>query len=238
MSIKTVPLDDLVVVLRRPFEAYSDGNGSPIADKNGQPQYVAEAVIPGALTSRYNLDDKPDLVRVKIAGTQPSMTAPAVVRLIGARLTSWYQPRARGSDARSDVTVTVERVEVATGQAPATRGGLPAHLAGVAAMFLGQNADGIADVMIEASGSFVVDGLAEVRCSSTVPLDLIGQTVRLEQLRAFYAAPDREDVSARSKAELVLACTAIVRADAAPTSNGRAKREPVTVPADPTPSEG
>lgn len=238
MSIKSLPIEDVTVVLRRAFEAQVDGNGAPVADKTGQPVYVAEAVVPGSLTSRYNLADRPEAVRIKVVGNCPTMTAPSIVRLVNARVTAWYAPRQRGNDARSDVTITAERVEIATGQTPATRGGLAAHTGGVPFLFLGQHED-VCDVMACAEGPFTVDGVSEVKCSSVVPVELVGQVVQLVGLRAYFAAPDREDVSARSKAELILSCSSIVRADAAPSTNGRSKREPVTVPAvDVAPSEG
>lgn len=228
MSIKTVHLaPDLVVILRKGFEQLTDANGQPIPDKEGQPVYVAEAVVPGRINSRFAVDnDRPDGVRLRVVGNNPGHGPGSTVRLSGkVTATVWYQARARGNDARSDLTITAERVDAAPGATPVVRGGIPAVLP--AGLFLGQAANGACDLMLPPDGSYVVEGIAEVGCSSTVPVDMIGVEVVPVGLRLMFVVPDREDTSARSKAELVLVCAGWERVG---QSNGRHRSKPEPSP--------
>jgi hypothetical protein len=132
MTLRTIPLEPVAVVLRRPFELRTDRDGNPLPDeRTGEVVYVAEAVVPGLVTSRYQVDtDRPETVRVKqVGGHRCDAPAGTVVRLVTPRLTTWYTARRGQSDARSDVTIRVDRVEVAAGEVPRTRGGLLAHTA-------------------------------------------------------------------------------------------------------------
>jgi len=221
MTLRTIPLHDLVVVLRRPFEPLVV-DGSPVGDRRtGEPVHVAEAVLPGLVAGRWATDDRPSTVRLKLLGAAPEpMTAGTIVRLHGPRLTVWYTARGRGRDARSAATVTIDAVALAPGQVPAVRGGLPATTAGVGAMLLGQAGDTL-DVLFDASGAFAVEGVAEVRCSTTVPAELVAQPVVLVGLRAWFTQPDAEDVGSRSKAELILSCSGV---EPAPSANGRTRK--------------
>jgi hypothetical protein len=226
MTIRTIHLQPVSVVLRKGFEPHTDANGTPKATKHGEPVFIAEAVVPGRIASRYAIDnDRPDTIRVKVAGHDPGHGAGTIVRLSGrVTLTAWYQPRARGADARSDLTITAERVDLAPNDKPAVRGGLEASLP--AGLFLGQAADGSVDIMLPPADSYVVEGMAELKCTTTLSPDLIGAEVTAVGLRALYVVPDSEDTSARSKAELVLVCTGLERVG---SSNGRARKS------DPTP---
>lgn len=229
MTIRTVHLaPDLVVILRKGFEPLTDANGQPVPDKEGQPVYVAEAVVPGRINSRFAVDnDRPDGVRLRCVGNNPGHAAGTTVRLSGkVTATVWYQPRARGNDARSALTITAERVDAAHGVAPVVRGGLPAVLP--PGLFLGQAANGAVDLMLPPDGSYVVEGVAELSCSSTIPADMIGVEVVPVGLRLMFVIPDREDTSARSKAELVLVCAGLERVS---HTNGRARKsEPIAEP--------
>lgn len=227
MTIKTVHLaPGLPVMLRRGFEPLTTAEGAPLADRNGQPYYVAEAVVPGRVAGRYGIDaDRPDTVRIRTAGANPGYPdAGTVVRLAGrVTATVWYTPRARGAEARSNLTITAEHLEPTTGTTPAVRGGLPAVFpADVPVILLGQADDGTADLMLAAVGTYTVDGIAEVRCATPVPTELVGAQVAPVGLRAYYVLPDREDVGTRAKAEFILSCTSIAPA---PTVNGRTTRK-------------
>lgn len=234
MAIKTVHLaPDLVVVLRKGFEQLTDANGQPVPDKEGQPVYVAEAVVPGRINSRFATDnDRPDGVRLRVVGHNPGHQAGTTVRLSGkVTATVWYQARARGNEARSALTITAERVDAAAGSTPVVRGGLPAVLP--AGLYLGQTANGAVDLMLPADGSYQVEGMAELICSTSLPVDLVGQEVVPVGLRLFFVVPDREDVSQRAKAELVLTCVGVDRVQ----HNGRGRKQD-QAPAEPVAVEG
>ena len=100
--------------------------------------------------------------------------------------------------------------------------------ADVPAMFLGQAADGSIDLMLAAVGTYQVEGMAEIRCSSMIPVDMIGAEVTPIGLRGYFVVPDREDTGQRSKAELVLVCAGLERVS---VSSGRSSRK-----ADPEPA--
>lgn len=221
MTIRSVQINEgLVVVVRRGFEQLTDANGVPQADRDGQPVYAAEVVIPGRLISRFADNDQPDLVRLRVVGHNPGHNAGDVVRLGGkVLLTAWYTPRARGSNARSDVTISAERVEAARGSAPSITGGLECSLP--AGMFLGQDGEGVASLMLPPEGVHTVDGLAAIKVASPVPVELVGADVVPVGLRAFFVAPDREDVSQRAKAELILTAVGLERVGA---TNGRTRK--------------
>lgn len=236
MAIKTVHIaPDLVVVLRKGFEQLTDANGQPIADKEGQPVYVAEAVVPGRINSRFAVDnDRPDGVRLRAVGHNPGHEAGTTVRLSGkVTATVWYQPRARGNDARSALTVTAERVDAAPGATPVVRGGLPAVLP--AGLFLGQTVNGAIDLMLPATDTYQVEGIAELNCAASLPADLVGSEVVPVGLRLFFVVPDREDVSQRAKAELVLTCAGVDRVQ--PTGGRHRRSDPVPSP-EPVPAAG
>ncbi|MGE3448702.1 MAG: hypothetical protein AB7H92_14105 [Microbacteriaceae bacterium] len=225
--------EGLVVVVRRGFEPAVDSAGNAQHDKDGQAVYAAEAVIPGKLPSRFADVDGPDLVRLRCAGHNPGSGAGDVVRLSGKVLiTAWYN-RQRGSEARSDITVSAERVENARGATPAITGGLPAVLP--PGMYLGST-DNVASVMLPPEGVHHVDGLVAVKVAAPVPVDLVGQDVVPVGLRCYFTAPAREDVSQRSKAELVLVAQSLERVA---VSNGRGRRtDPVPAAVVDAPSEG
>lgn len=239
MTVRTIPLDPIVCVLRKPFELLTNGETVPLPDrKTGELVHVAEAVVPGHVTFR-GTDDRPTTVRLKqVGGRCPELAANTVIRLLGPRLTSWYTPQARGAAAKSAVTIAVEGVEAAhNGEVPAMRGGLPAHTGGIGAMFLGGTERKVGDrtvyhldVMFDASGVFAVEGIAEVISSSSAPVELLAQQVTIVGLRAFFTQPDERDVGRNTKAELFLACSGIERAGQTP-SNGRTRR------AEPTPEQ-
>lgn len=237
-DVRTIGLaDGVTAVLRRPFERVETADGVPQVDRDGLVVWSAEVVIAGRVLSRFNVDnDRPETVRLRVLGGQPGVVD-GIVRLHEARLSTWYNPRARGSEARSGVTLTAGRVTATEpGAVPVIRGGVPAALPdGESLLLLGLSDDGrTADVMFPAAGAQTVDGLAMIRSGAPVPPLLLGQQVRPVGLRAYFTMPDREDVGQRVKAELLLACAAL---EAVPSTNGRAKREPVPVAAAPADGE-
>ncbi len=236
MTIRTIPLETLTVLLRRPFEAYTDANGAPIADKDGEQVFVAEATVGGFLTSAYNLNDRPETVRVRVVGDRPDFPVNSAIRLIEPQATAWFVARQRGSDAKSDLTISAKRVEAGDRQDLRMRGGLPAHTAGVGAMFLGQTEDLRADVVFDASGVFTVDGVAEIRLTHQVPASMVGAPIEIEGLTAFYTAPD--NVSDRNRAEIVLAATTIREVSSPMPQFGGGRRKPEPTPEPVTVTEG
>lgn len=218
MTIRTLILEPgLVVALRQGFEQLADRDGQPILDTATKaPIWVAEALVPGSVrfasapADGTLPEDRPAQLRLRVIGADPGVSDGAV-RLSGlVKASTWYNPRARGKAARSALTITAERVERAAGQAPTLRGGLPCivpadvplTLWGISPRTTSRLA--IADVAFDASGSYAVDGVAEIMVRQEVDADLIGRRVRPVGLRGFYVMPDAEDVSARSKAELLL----------------------------------
>src|SRR5262245_2611841 len=125
-------------MIRKGFELRTDKTGTPIPDKSGQAVYVAEAVTPGRLASRFGTDnDGPDALRLRVIGSHPGHGPGTVCRLAGrSTISAWYSPRARGSDASSDLTITAERVEAAPDAPFAATGGIAAELP--PALLLGQ----------------------------------------------------------------------------------------------------
>lgn len=249
MTIKTVQLSELIVIVRRGFEPRLGPNGQPTSDRDGQPEFIAEAVIPGLVGSaapRSLEQAKPELVRLRAVGRNPGFEANSVIRLAGqVTATAWYRARERGSKARSNLTVTAERFELATGQRPAVRGGLPAMFpADVPAMLLGATEEDtpgtsrwLADLMFASAGIYTVDGLAEVHVLNRPADDLIGQDVLPVDLRAYFTVPDEQDASAYSKAELILVASAF-EAVRSTNGKGRSKPEPASVGAGDPPPEG
>ncbi len=235
MSIRTIHLaTGLVVAIRSEFVPLLDQSKQQRADEHGQPLWGADAIVAGAIPSGFAVDRPgPAQIRVRTAGARPSMSS-GFVRLDGlVKLSKWYQPRGRGMDARSDVVVTGERIEP-TSERPNLRAGLPAIVPADSPMTLFGWQGGVADVAFAPSGSYVVEGLAEVRCAVEPGDELFGAEVVPVGLTAFYVQPDSEDVGQRNKAELHLLCA---RFEAVPSTNGRGRKpeapaaEPVEVSA-------
>jgi hypothetical protein len=93
-------------------------------------------------------------------------------------------------------------------------------------MFLGQNPDGMASIMLPPEGVHTVDGLADVKVSQPVTAELVGADVVPIALKAFFVVPDREDAGQRAKSELLLTAAGLERVG---VTNGRSRK------ADPTP---
>lgn len=240
MAIATILLDQLDVMVRRGFEVRVDAQGRQAVDREGALEYVAEIVVPGHIASAFATDnDRPATIRLRAVGWNPGFAAGTVLRLSGqVTATVWYVARNRGSQAKSNLTITAERIEQApAGTVPMVRGGLPAVFpADVPATFLGQTEDGRADLMFAAAGPYTVNGMAEIRVASIVPDDLIGQEVVPVGLRAFFTIPDPQDTSARSRSELVLSAAAL---EPVVRTNGRSRKaDPVPAPAGDAPAEG
>lgn len=240
MTVRTIPLQDLTVIIRKPFERLEKDN-VPLSDpKTGQPIYMAEAACGGLLRNTFTpLTDQPTGVRIKILGRECTFPANTPVKLRGAKLTTWYQGRGQGRGARSDVTITVEDVQTST-EAPAMRGGLPAHIGGVDMMLLGQTfrtvdntqAPDKIDVMFDAAEVFQVEGVAEMFCGQRIPEISYYKKVRPIDLRAYFVVPDSGDVSQRTKSELIMACAAVEEVAAEHNGNGRKPRPEPTVEAE------
>lgn len=218
MAISTVHLrvDDLApIVLRRPFEMALNRDKVPVADpKTGEPIFYAEAILPGLVPGRFSMEPSVGSVRLRVNGANPG--AGTVVRLDGkVTISATYARGNRMSDRNSHITVTAERVRPVNGERPGGRGFLPAYLpvngllvdARPQAENDPQNPRWVADIALEPSSSYVVDGLAEVILAGPVPDGLLGQSVRPVDLRVRYTSPDSVDVSQRSRAELLLSAS-------------------------------
>lgn len=247
MTVKTIYLantdhngEPLVYMLRKGFEQLATADGTPIPDRQtGQLVWVGEILVPGLVN--FGLNDKPETINIKIVGgPNPNLGDLTPIRFEGAvKLSAWYA-RARGG-SKSDLTINAERVIAAPNSAPRTRGGMPAAVPDVEAIFLGQHgyedADrpGECDVTFAPNDIFTVEGSASVICTSKVPDELLLADVRPVGLRAYFRLPDAADVNQRTKAELILGCSSFERRVAA--SNGRARRqaEPAAVAAAETP---
>lgn len=236
MTIKTILIaDGTPVMLRRGFQPYMTKAGVPVASQHGEPIFIAEGIVPGLIAGRFATDrDRPEQVRIRVAGTNPAIDS-GVIRLEGqVTATAWYTARERGSAARSDLTITAERVTRTTDR-PIVRGGLPAVLpTDVPCTLLGQTDEGLVDVMFDAAGIYAVDGITEVQLPGHNPMvdDLVGQHVRPLGLRGYFIIPDDQDVSARSRSELVLAADGFEAAAPAHTNGSRRRTEPTVETAD------
>lgn len=227
-ALTTMPIaDGLVVPLRRGFEPYLNGDKVQRVDDNGQPQWVAEAVVAGRVNSAFALDNpRVDAVRLVTAGANPAFGTGAMVELSGeVKVTAWYNPRARGTDANSGVTITASQVREARGKVPVLSGGLPASLPPeMAFTHLGMERDNEAVLMAPPEGPFTVNGIARLMLSQPAPTELIGQPVSFSDLTVFFSFPDdRGDVSMRTKSALYLRATALVPVSS--PGNGRRDRK-------------
>jgi hypothetical protein len=235
MTITTVPLEELTLVLRKPFAPIESG-GAPVADKHGQQIFMAQAAAPGEV--RFGLDDTPSEIRLKVVGVQPTMPEGSLITITGGKLTTWYNRGQRGAQSRSDVTISAETVQLARpGSVPMVRGGLPAHHEGNTALLIGVNRDGNdnpigIDVMFDATGTFAVNGVCQIRCTAAVPTDYIMRHVVIHDLRAYFSRPSAEDVGQRTKTELILGAAHVTPLEQ-PASNGR---RPKDVQPDPEPA--
>lgn len=244
MTITTIPLQPLTVVLTRGFEMQRK-DGNPVIDRaTEQVVYLAEAQVPGLLEGTFNLNDRPSEARIKVLGWAPQFVEGDIVVLGGAQVTAWYVPRERGNGAKSDITISARIVEKAPNNAmPLRRGGLPATTADkdgelVAARYWGQEFDNdgnatFIDLQFEKRGSFAVDCVAEVRCTTKLAPELIGKLVYPTDLKAFFLAPDSRDVNQRTRSSLVLSCGGLELAPTPAKSNGKQPRPEPT----PTPEE-
>lgn len=237
MTVKTIYLanadhngEPICYQLRKGFQLLAK-DGQPIPDREtGKDVWVGEILVPGLVA--FGLNDRPETINIKVVGgPDPSIGDLTTVRFEGVvKLTAWYSPRARGNAAKSDLTINAERVVAAPDRTPRVRGGMPAACPDVSATFLGQHnyldadAPGECDVVFAPVDIFAVDGNASIVCTNKVPDDLLMADVRPVGLRAFFRIPDSQDVSQRSKSELILACTSFERRVAA--NNGRTNRKP------------
>lgn len=240
MALNTIPLDDITVMLRKPFEMLKKDE-SPVADnKTGQLIYMAQAVCGGLLSNTFQpLTDQATEVRIKILGQEPRFAAGTMVKLTGAQLTTWYVARAQGNAAKSDVTISCTGVELSN-DGPNMVGGLPANTGGIGVTMLyqtfrTQNSTSTPDkisISFDPEGVFQVTGVTEAVCTNTVDKALYGKKVRPIGLKAYFIIPDSPDVNQRAKAQLVLACSGVEEAPTA-KSNGKHDRPAPT----PTPDE-
>lgn len=242
-SISTVHVraNDLPpVLLRRPFEQALNRDKVPVITPDGQPTYYAEAAVPGKVNGRFDFDPGLGAIRLRVLGGAPSVATdgPAIVRLEGrVTLSATYNRGQRMSDRLSHVTITAEHVRQVTGERPAGRGFLPVDLP-VPGVLLDARpmseaepgARWVADVALEASSSYVVNGMAELVVAGPVPEDLLGRRIRPVELSARYTLPDTLDVSQRTRAELLLSCAYLEAvegiASPPPAPRGRRGEEP------------
>lgn len=228
MTVRTIPLAQFAVMLRKPFAPLLAADGSPVGDrKTGEPIFLAEAAAPGLV--RFGTEDRTSEVRIKVLGTMPTMSEGSVVDVLGGKLTVWSQRGARGASYRSDVTVSADTVRLASaGTIPTVRGGFPAHYDGNRATYLGQTfgPDGTPrtiTLMFDPVGVFAVSGITEVQCATTIPESLLAAPVAVHNLRAYFTRPDADDVGQRNKTELVLGCSHVT---ALPTEASNGNRRP------------
>ena len=228
MTIRNITLrtDELApVLLRRPFEQAMTREKTPAVTQDGQPIHYAEAIVPGLVTGRFSFEPMLGSVRLRVLGSAPGVGA-GVVRLEGrVTMSATYGRGQRMSDRTSHLTITAERVRQ-TDERPGGRGFLPAELpvAGVLMDARPQNASEpagrwVADLALDATGAYTVEGLAEFVSMIPVADHLIGATVRPVDLRARYTAPDSMDVNQRNRAELLLSCSGFDTVGAPPSSS-------------------
>lgn len=190
-----------------------------VDQSTGEIRYRGRIVVPGLFA--------PQEVRVRTQ--RPYAGQPGVVTVHGeCRVTSWYQPKARGADARSEVTLSCDELRPS--------GGLPdlvgRDLPGVfpdEVMLLAQAGDRIS-VMLP-PGTFDADGgVVELTVRSDAVADgcVPGTMVRVVGVTGRVQLVDREDVGKYGKARVTLAAQRVEPVQA--VSNGRGRRE-VTVPA-------
>lgn len=259
MSIQTIPLTSgLVLALREGFKLLTDKDNQPIPTGpkdpggEGQPIYVAEAVIPGKIESAYKLgDDSHDNVRLRVLGSNPGHGDNTIVRLEGAvRISAYFQPRQAGRAASSDVTVTAERVDLALpGQFPVTFGGLPVGF-GLEVRYWGAKALApdmqgkvrhLLQCTLPKDASYFHEGTFEVRVDNRPNDALIGKAIAFNELRGWYTAPDRGEASGRSKAAWHFTAAGITEAPGVgvlANGAGRAPKRNEPQPEQAPPSEG
>ncbi|MPY95457.1 MAG: hypothetical protein GEV08_21095 [Acidimicrobiia bacterium] len=211
-------------------------SGAPQVDDNGEVVNLGRVIVPGVLTSSYGTP-APRQCRLKVTGQVPDgITDGSVVRLAGkVTVTSWYLRGARGRDARSEITLSPERVELAPGEFPTFEGLLPVRPpVDDAFTFMAskpaEGGNGFEAALVVPSS--IVDQAGTVRVVLDVQPDegLAGRPVRFEGLRVALLQPEGEDVGRASKAGFLIYAERLVPAEpaaAAASARGR-RQEPET----------
>jgi hypothetical protein len=203
------------IIVREPPEQFADPG-------TGEVRYRGRIVVPGLF--------QPQEIRVRTSRPYSGAAGVATVHGDQVRVTAWYTPRGRGQDARSEVTLTCDELRPSDAVPNLVGRDLPGVFP-AEVMLLAQAGDrcsvmlppgtfdadgGVVELTVAASA--VVDG-----CQPGVMVRVLGVTGRVQLV-------DREDVGRYGKARVTLAAQRIELA-AVVASNGRQRREPVSVPA-------
>jgi hypothetical protein len=185
----------------------------------GEVRYRGRVIVPGLF--------QPQEIRVRTS--EPYSGQPGPVTAHGAcRVTSWYQPRNRGVDARSEITLTCDELRP-TDQPPNLVGrDLPA-LFPSEVMLLAHAGDRV-NLMLP-PGQFDADGgVVELTIPASAVADgcLPGAMVRVLGVTGRVQLVDREDAGRYAKARVTLAAQ---RLEPVAATIGRGRREPSPVPA-------
>jgi len=201
------------IIVREPPEQFVDPG-------TGEIRYRGRIVVPGLY--------QPQEIRVRTSRPYTGSAGVATVHGDQVRVTSWYTPRARGQDARSEVTLTCDELRPSD-QVPSLVGRDLPGVFPAEVMLLAQAGDRCS-VMLP-PGSFDADGgVVELTVASSTVADgcLPGVMVGVLGVTGRVQLVDREDVGRYGKARVTLAAQRMEPA-AAPVSNGRGRREAVSV---------
>lgn len=216
--------------------------GQPQTDDNGQVVNLGRVVLPGVMSSIYGTPS-PRQVRLKLLGQVPADLADGSTIVLHGRvtLTSWYMPRARGRDSRSEATLTPERVEVVHGQVPTFTGMIPTVPPTDPFFYMAarprEGGDGWEVGAIVPASVVDQEGTQVVFVDQAPPDGLEGRPIRFEGMRVAVVVPDADDVGRNSKSQFVVYADRVVPADAQPVTAGRPRRQDPE-PAPETPAEG
>lgn len=244
MKTFTIDTDRLgpVMVRQAPTPRLND-QGQPQVDDNGQVVHLGRVVLPGVQTSTYGTPS-PRQCRLKVTGHMPAdITDGAVVTFAGkVNLTSWYLRGARGRDAKSEVTLSPERIELAVGQLPRFDGLVPVH--GPADPFVlmqwrgRQDNPGFEVACIVPASVIDESGTVNVFVDQQPADGLEGRPVRFDNLRVALVVPESEDAGRSNKAQFIVHADRLVPAEPAVAGAGSRRRsEPVAAEQN-SPDEG
>jgi hypothetical protein len=209
MRTLLVDVERLGVVMLRETPRRLERDGNPVATADGEVIFLGRLIVPGGARTPWAAAPSPLEVRLKTLGSDRGLR-PGPVRLGGrVSLTAWYQRGGRGSDAKSELTVSAQEITPAPGGQVQLAGWLPVRLMtpnpSDPLLLLDQVPidGGFRTYLMTPEGA--VEGLAEV--TSTVSVThLVGKYVTVD-LTAKLVVPDREDVGRSTKSELPLAGT-------------------------------
>ena len=128
MRTLLVDTERLGAVLLREAPRRLERDGAPVTNSDGEALYMGRIVLPGGAKNAYTDQATPREVRIKRTGTDGGLR-PGIVKLAGrCTLTRWYVRGGRGVNAKSELTLSAERVEPAANETPTIAGWLPVEL--------------------------------------------------------------------------------------------------------------